>query len=123
MFEPVVTSRTGTPPRLGKTSYGADGIAEHNTWESTVYSCVVLNVFSRKAVGWAVDRRPEIRLVNLALVTGYSSRQSAVGGLIHTDHGAQFTLWAFTCHVNKYVPGLSPEPIGDCCGTTLTESF
>ena len=54
-------------------------ITEHPTKEGTVYACVVLDVFSRKAVGWAVDRRPETSLVNSALFMAHSTRRPAVG--------------------------------------------
>ena len=89
-------------------------ITEHPTKEGTVYACVVLDVFSRKAVGWAVDRRPETSLVNSALFMAHSTRRPAVGGIIHADHGPQFTAWAFTQRVEQYGLRLSLGTIGDC---------
>ena len=98
-------------------------ITEHSTKEGTLYACVVLDVFSRKAVGWAVDRRPETSLVNSALFMAYSSRQPAAGGIIHADHGAQFTSWAFTSNVDKYGLRLSLGTVGDCFDNAMIESF
>ncbi len=89
-------------------------ITEHPTKEGTVYACVVLDVFSRKAVGWAVDRRPETSLVNSALFMAHSTRRPAVGGIIHADHGPQFTAWAFTQRVEQFGLRLSLGTIGDC---------
>jgi transposase InsO family protein len=40
---------------------------EHSTREGTVYACVVLDVFSRKAVGWSINRRAETSLANSTL--------------------------------------------------------
>lgn len=37
-------------------------ITEHPTHEGTVYCCVVLDLYSRKVVGWAIDRRCEAAL-------------------------------------------------------------
>jgi len=98
-------------------------ITEHPTKEGTVYACVVLDVFSRKAVGWAVDRRPETSLVNSALFMAHSTRKPAVGGIIHADHGPQFTAWAFTQRVEQYGLRLSLGTIGDCYDNAMIESF
>ena len=98
-------------------------ITEHPTKEGTVYACVVLDVFSRKAVGWAVDRRPETSLVNSALFMAHSTRKPAVGGIIHADHGPQFTAWAFTQRVEQYGLRLSLGTIGDCYDDAMIESF
>ena len=98
-------------------------ITEHPTKEGTVYACVVLDVFSRKAVGWAVDRRPETSLVNSALFMAHSTRKPAVGGIIHADHGPQFTAWAFTQRVEQFGLRLSLGTIGDCYDNAMIESF
>jgi len=98
-------------------------ITEHPTKEGTVYACVVLDAFSRKAVGWTVDRRPETSLLNAALFMDYSSRQPAAGGIIHADNRAQFTSWAFTSNVDKYGLRLRLGTIGDCYDNAMIESF
>ena len=98
-------------------------ITEHSAKEGTFYACVVLDVFSRKAVGWAVDRRPETSLVNSALFMAHSCRQPGTGGIIHADHGTQFTSWAFTSNVDKYGLRLSLGAVGDCYDDAMIESF
>jgi len=42
-------------------------ITEHPTKEGRVFCCVVLDAFSRKAVGWSIDRIADAALVNSAL--------------------------------------------------------
>lgn len=91
--------------------------------EGTVHACVVLDVSSGKAVGWEVDRRPETSLVNSALFMAYSSRLPVTGGIIHADHGAQFTTWACTSNVEKYGLRLSLGTGGDCYDNAMIESF
>jgi putative transposase len=49
-------------------------ITEHPTREGTVYCCCVLDIFSRKVVGWAIDRRCESILVNDALAMAARTR-------------------------------------------------
>src|SRR5207248_788373 len=49
-------------------------ITEHATSEAKLYCCVVLDLFSRKVVGWAIDRRCDSALVNDALANAHGSR-------------------------------------------------
>jgi putative transposase len=76
-------------------------ITEHPTAEGKIYCCVVLDLYSRKVVGWAIDRRCEAALVNDALAKAGASRPSGPGTVIHSDHGSQFTSWAFTENVRR----------------------
>jgi putative transposase len=62
-------------------------ITEHPTREGKVYCCVVLDLFSRKAVGWAIDRRCEAVLVNDALSNAAGTRVTTAETVIHSDHG------------------------------------
>jgi putative transposase len=64
-------------------------ITEHPTREGKLYCCVVLDLFSRKVVGWAIDRRCEAALVNDALAKASDSRTRRPGTVIHSDHGSQ----------------------------------
>jgi putative transposase len=77
-------------------------ITEHPTREGKVYCCVVLDLFTRKVVGWAIDRRCETVLVNDALAMANGSRRSTTSTIIHSDHGSQFTSWGFTENVRNY---------------------
>jgi putative transposase len=64
-------------------------ITEHPTREGKVYCCVVLDLFTRKVVGWAIDRRCETALVNDALAMANGSRRASTSTIIHSDHGSQ----------------------------------
>jgi len=72
-------------------------ITEHPTREGKLYCCVVLDTFSRRVVGWSIDHRQDTALVTNALGMAISNREPPPGkGLvIHSDHGTQFTSWAF----------------------------
>lgn len=76
--------------------------------------CVVLDVFSRRVVGWSIDSSPTAGFVTNALSMAINSRNPNPGTLIHSDQGTQFTSWAFT-HRAK-ASGLVPSmgSIGDC---------
>jgi len=74
----------------------------------------VLDVFSRRVVGWSIDSSPTAGFVTNALSMAINSRNPNPGTLIHSDQGTQFTSWAFT-HRAK-ASGLVPSmgSIGDC---------
>ncbi len=97
-------------------------ITEHPTAEGKLYCCCVLDLFSRKVVGWAIDRHCDSALVNDALTMASDSRETEAT-VIHSDHGSQFTSWAFTQNVHRL--GLVPSmgTVGDCYDNAPMESF
>jgi transposase InsO family protein len=76
-------------------------ITEHPTSEGKLYCCVVLDLYSRKVVGWAIDRRCEAALVLDAINKAGGSRTTSPSTVIHSDHGSQITSWAFTENVRR----------------------
>jgi transposase InsO family protein len=92
-------------------------ITEHPTSEGKLYCCVVLDLYSRKVVGWAIDRHCESSLVNDALEKAGSSRTTSTETVIHSDHGSQFTSWAFTENVRRLGLVSSMGTVGDCLFT------
>ncbi len=97
-------------------------ITEHHTREGKVYCSVVLDVFSRRVVGWSIDSVPTAALVTNALGMAIQNRDPD-GTLIHSDHGTQFTSWAFTRRAldSGLVPSMGS--IGDCFDNAVIESF
>src|SRR5207302_1298807 len=72
-------------------------ITEHPTREGKVYCAVVLDAFSRRVVGWSIGHNPTAALTSNALGMAIEQREAARGEtVIHSDHGTQFTSWAFT---------------------------
>ncbi|HUC36359.1 MAG TPA: IS3 family transposase, partial [Acidimicrobiales bacterium] len=98
-------------------------VTEHKTREGNLYCCVVLDQFSRRVVGWAIDRRNEATLVNDALIMAASSRATSSSTIIHSDHGSQFTSWSFTRNVKHHELLGSMGTIGDCFDNAPMESF
>jgi len=64
-------------------------ITEHPTREAKVYCCCVLDLFSRKIVGWSINRHCDSDLVNGALSMAATSRSTSAQTVIHSDHGSQ----------------------------------
>lgn len=98
-------------------------ITEHPTSEAKLYCCVVLDLFSRKVVGWAIDRRCDTVLVNDALAKAHTTRYAQQPTVIHSDHGSQFTSWGFTENVRRLGLVSSMGTVGDCYDNAPMESF
>jgi putative transposase len=64
-------------------------ITEHPTREGKVYCTVVLDVCSRRVVGWSIDSSPTAALVTNALGMAIENRRPPAGTIIHCDHGVQ----------------------------------
>jgi putative transposase len=83
----------------------------------------VLDLFSRKVVGWAIDRNCEAPLVNDALSMAARERAHSLATVIHSDHGSQFTSWAFTENIRRLGILGSMGTVGDCYDNAPMESF
>jgi putative transposase len=109
-------SNLGRAPR-------SDPYTEHPTREGKVYCAVVLDVYSRRVVGWSMDAAQTAVLVTNALGMAIDSRTPNEGTLIHSDHGGPFTSWAFTHRAldSGLVPSMGT--IGDCFDHAVIKSF
>ena len=97
-------------------------ITEHPTREGKVYCAVVLDAFSRRVVGWSIDSSQTANLVVNALGMATENRQ-AERVVIHSDHGTQYTSWAFTRRALDSGLVQSMGSIGDCYDNGQMESF
>lgn len=99
--------------RLSPNELWVTDITEHRTREGKVFCCCVMDTFSRKIVGWSIDTVQNSNLVVNALDMALKNRKPAPGGVVHADHGVQFTSWAFTNKIRE--AGLMPSfgSIGD----------
>jgi transposase InsO family protein len=101
----------------------------HSNWTNEsgsghkVYCAVVLDVYSRRVVGWSIDSSPTAALVTNALGMAIDSRRPGLGAIIHSDHGVQYGSWAFTKRAKD--SGLVPSmgSVGDCYDNAMMESF
>ena len=84
---------------------------------------MVLDTFSRRVVGWSIDASQTAAPVTNALGMAIANRDPHAGIVVHSDHGVQFTSWAFTDRAKR--SGLVPSmgSIGDCYDNAVIESF
>jgi len=112
--------------RDGPNQLWVTDITEHPTREGKLYCCVVLDTYSRRVVGWAIDSRQRADLATAALGMAIDSRSTGgqiPDGIIHADHGTQFTSWTFTERARR--AGLLPSlgSVGDPYDNAVAESL
>ncbi len=98
-------------------------ITEHRTREGKVFCCCVMDTCSRRIVGWSIDTVQDSQLVVIALDVAIKQRRTKLGGIVHADHGVQFTSWSFTERIRD--AGLLPSfgSVGDAFDNAMMESF
>ena len=87
-----------------------------------LYLAVVLDAFSRKIVGWAMTTHLRTELVLAALNMALGQRRPA-GVIHHSDHGCQYTSFAFGKRCDQAGVRPSMGSVGDCFDNAMCESF
>ncbi len=87
------------------------------------YLAVVLDLFARKPVGWALSLSPDTALVKKALTMAYESREEPEGVLFHSDQGCQYTSLGFRQLLWRYRMEQSLSRRGNCWDNAPTERF
>jgi putative transposase len=92
------------------------------TWAGFLYLAVVLDAFSRKIVGWAMETYLRTELVLKALEMALGQRRAA-GVIHHSDQGSQYTSLAFGKRCEQAGVRPSMGSVGDCFDNAMCESF
>jgi putative transposase len=93
------------------------------TQEGWVYLAVVIDLYSRRVVGWAMDRRMKKALVIRALMMAINLRQPAPGLIHHSDRGSQYASCAYQQLLKQHgmIPSMSRK--GNCWDNAPVERF
>jgi transposase InsO family protein len=98
-------------------------VTEHPTREGKLYCSVVLDAYSRRVVGWSIDASQTAALVTNALGMAIENRSPQAGTILHSDHGTQFTSWAFTTRAKESGLLASMGTVGDALDNAVVEAF
>jgi putative transposase len=93
------------------------------TWAGFLYLAVVLDVWSRRVVGWAMATHLRTELVLEAFTMACHQRHPAAGVIHHSDHGCQYTSVAFGLRCQQAGVRPSMGSVGDAYDNALCESF
>ena len=92
------------------------------TWAGFLFVAVVLDVWSRKIVGWAMTTHLRTSLVTAALNMAIAQRRPA-GVIHHSDQGCQYTSIEFGKRCREAGVRPSMGSVGDCFDNAMCESF
>jgi transposase InsO family protein len=94
-------------------------------WTATGWSylAVILDLYSRKVVGWSIDRKMAANLVCDALRLALSQRQPPPGLLLHSDQGCQYTSEAWQQLLADHSIRASMSRRGNCWDNAVVERF
>jgi transposase InsO family protein len=94
------------------------------TWEGWLYLATVIDVFSRRVIGFALAEHMQASLVCEALIMAVATRGGTVAGVIfHSDRGSQYTSAEFRALCDAHAVKQSMGKTGVCWDNALAESF
>jgi len=93
------------------------------TKEGWLYLAVVIDIYSRKVVGWSMSHSLHTSLVNDALIMAIKRRIPSKGLIYHTDRGSQYASYEHKSILKKYHIIQSMSKKGDCWDNAVAESF
>ena len=93
------------------------------TGEGWLYLATVIDLYSRKVVGWSMDDTMKVSLVNDALKMAIRHRNPQKGLLWHTDRGSQYASYSHKDLLQKYAITQSMSRKGNCWDNAVAESF
>jgi len=93
------------------------------TWDGWAYLATVIDLHSRKVIGWAVADHMRTELVTAALDMAISSRRPAGKVIFHSDRGTQYTSRDFDTYCTKNNIRRSLGRTGICYDNAVAESF
>lgn len=93
------------------------------TYEGWLYLTVVVDLFSRKVIGWAMKSNPKADLVIDALLMAVWRRQPKQKVLVHSDQGVQYTSRDWRDILDQNNLEISMSIRGNCHDNAVVESF
>jgi transposase InsO family protein len=93
------------------------------TQEGWIYLAAVMDIYSRKVIGWQLDKNLNSDLVERALENALMDRRVEKGIIFHSDQGIQYASQSFRkiLRDNGFIQSMSRK--GNCYDNAITETF
>jgi putative transposase len=101
----------------------AGDITYLKTAEGWMYLAIVMDLFSRRIVGWHIDKRMTTDLICKAMIKAVNLRQPPKGLVFHSDRGSQYTSKRFRNLLEGYGIRSSMGDVGACWDNAVVERF
>jgi putative transposase len=108
---------------VGPNEVWAGDVTYLKTAEGWMYLAIVMDLFSRRIVGWHIDKRMTTDLVSKALIRAYNLRQPPKGLVFHSDRGSQYTSKRYRKLLASYGIRASMGDVGACWDNAVVERF
>jgi transposase InsO family protein len=133
-WHPVTTQRQpGVIPAPNRLNQDFSTITANTKWvsdftyidtaEGWLYLAIILDLFSRKVIGWAMAEHMNTALVESALRMALCTRQPTANLLHHSDQGSQYTSAAYESQLVDANIQMSMSRVGNCYDNAVAESF
>ena len=93
------------------------------TNEGWLYLCVIIDLFSRKVIGWCLSKSISVDIVINAIKMAYFNRNYPKDVLFHSDRGVQYTSHDFQKILKSYNFNCGMSRKGNCWDNACAESF
>ncbi|GLX80250.1 hypothetical protein tinsulaeT_35900 [Thalassotalea insulae] len=93
------------------------------TGEGWMYLAVVMDLNSRRIVGWHIDKRMKTDLVMKAMIMAYNLRKPPKGLIFHSDRGSQYTSKRYRNLQRQFGIRTSMGDVGACWDNAVVERF
>jgi putative transposase len=120
-------------PNLLARQFDVNGVALNRVWvadmtyiptrEGMLYLATVLDLGSRRCVGWAMRDTLEVELALGALRMAREARRPGPGLIHHSDRGSQYSAGAYRAELAAHGMVASMSGKGDCYDNAVAESF
>lgn len=107
----------------GPNEVWAGDITYLKTAEGWMYLAIVMDLYSRRIVGWHIDKRMTTDLVNKAIIKAYNLREPPKGLVFHSDRVSQYTSKHFRNLLKQYGIRASMGDVGACWDNAVVERF
>ena len=111
-FNPVATNQVW-----------AGDITYLKTGEGWMYLAIVMDLYSRRIVGWAISNCMTTGLICQAMIMAYNLRQPPRGLVFHSDRGSQYTSKRYRRLLKSYGVRSSMGDVGACWDNAVVERF
>ncbi|MCD4676312.1 MAG: IS3 family transposase [Desulfobacula sp.] len=118
---PDLVKRNFNPPKPNQT--WVSDLTYIRTKSGWLYLCIILDLFSRKVVGWSMDKQMKTSMFIKALDMVKENRLPNSSLIFHSDRGAQYASDAFRQRLKEYNMTQSMSRPSNCLDNAAAESF
>jgi putative transposase len=118
---PDLVNRDFTADAPGEKMVG--DITYISTWQGWVYLATVIDCYSKRIVGWAIDDNYKTPLIEQAIAMAARNNQLAPKAIFHSDRGSNYTSGEFAKTLKKHDIRHSVGRTGICYDNAMAESF